>query len=69
MIVMFGDHHGDVGSDFYEELYGKKLIDVEGEQYETRYETPFSSGRTMRLGKKQMKNKPELFINAGNADG
>lgn len=41
MIVMFGDHHGDVGSDFYEELYGKKLIDVDGEQYETRYETPF----------------------------
>ena len=52
MIVMFGDHHGDVGSDFYEELYGKKLIDVEGEQYETRYETPFFIWTNYEIGEK-----------------
>lgn len=40
LIVMFGDHHGDVGGEFYEFLYGKSLDEVSDEEMIKKYMTP-----------------------------
>ncbi|MCD8390569.1 MAG: LTA synthase family protein [Firmicutes bacterium] len=41
VIVMFGDHQPSVEQAFYEELYGKTLDQLEGEEFLNRYKVPF----------------------------
>ena len=41
MIIMFGDHQAAIEDEFYEELYGKKLVDLNFEEKQSRYVTPF----------------------------
>ena len=38
---MFGDHMPGIEQEFYEELYGKKLDNVKGEELLKRYTVPF----------------------------
>lgn len=41
VILMFGDHMPGIEQEFYEELYGKKLDNVKGEELLKRYTVPF----------------------------
>ena len=41
MIIMFGDHQPSVEEEFYEELYGKQLEDLNLQELQERYEVPF----------------------------
>ncbi len=41
VILMFGDHLPGIEQEFYEELYGKKLEEVKGEELLKRYTVPF----------------------------
>lgn len=41
MIVMFGDHFPSLDEGFYEELYGKELDDLELEETQLMYQTPY----------------------------
>ena len=41
MIVMFGDHYPALDEKFYEELYGKELNELELEETQLMYQTPY----------------------------
>ena len=41
LIVLFGDHQGNLSSTFYQRLYGKSLSDRTMEEIERQYVTPF----------------------------
>lgn len=41
MLIMFGDHYPNVEEAFYEELYGKKIEDLDLEETQLRYQTPY----------------------------
>ena len=41
MIIMFGDHQPSIEEEFYEELYGKQLEDLNLQELQKRYEVPF----------------------------
>lgn len=41
MIIMFGDHQPGIEEEFYEELYGKSLDELDLEELQKRYEVPF----------------------------
>ena len=41
MLIMFGDHYPNVEEAFYEELYGKKLENLDLEEAQLRYQTPY----------------------------
>lgn len=41
MIIMFGDHQPSIETEFYEELYGKKITELSFEESQLLYVTPF----------------------------
>ncbi len=41
IVVMFGDHQPAVEQQFYEELYGKQISELTGEELQRRYKVPF----------------------------
>lgn len=41
IVVMFGDHQPAVEQQFFEELYGKPLLQLETEELQNRYKVPF----------------------------
>ena len=41
MLIMFGDHYPNVEEAFYEELYGKKIEDLDLEETQLRDQTPY----------------------------
>ncbi|MBR0470463.1 MAG: LTA synthase family protein, partial [Clostridia bacterium] len=41
IVVMFGDHQPAVEQQFFEELYGKPLLQLETEELQRRYKVPF----------------------------
>ena len=41
VVVMFGDHQPNVEREFYEELYGASLDDLDNEELTKRYKVPF----------------------------
>lgn len=41
IILFFGDHQPNIGSEFYEELYGKSLNDLSLEELQKKFQVPF----------------------------
>lgn len=41
IVVMFGDHQANIETEFYEYLYGKGLSDLDIDEIQKRYTTPF----------------------------
>ena len=41
IVVMFGDHQPAVEQAFFEELYGRPLLDISAEELQRRYTVPF----------------------------
>ena len=41
MIVMFGDHLPAIETEFYEDLFGKELSDLDMQELQKRYMTPY----------------------------